>query len=205
MPQLFRGLHVLELGAGVGISGLAIARCCSPARCLLTDYSDAALRSMHHNTALLPARAAAAVSVQHLDWAALTPAAAAALQPLDCIVGADVMYDPEAVPALARTLALLMAPAPPAACGGDGAAAAAGDEDLSAPFPPGELRPGARPLVLLAYVPRDPRTRAVFRGALRSVGLGAVDVTAASLAGVELAGGALVLQLSAGDGRAGGV
>ena len=51
-PELVRGKHVVELGAGVGLTGLVIAGLCGTASVHMTDYTDATLANMEHNVAL---------------------------------------------------------------------------------------------------------------------------------------------------------
>lgn len=41
--------RIMELGAGVGLTGLVLAGCCDAARVHLTDYTDASLLNLEHN------------------------------------------------------------------------------------------------------------------------------------------------------------
>jgi len=96
------GLRVLELGSGTGIGGLAAAAV-GASKVVLTDKSEEALP-------LLKANARengfdAVVHVRRLEWGSeMEMEEVAALGPFDLIVGSDLLYTPEAVPALLQTL-----------------------------------------------------------------------------------------------------
>lgn len=51
-PELFEGKRILELGAGCGVAGLAVACCTRAASICLSDYPTETLRNTLHNTAL---------------------------------------------------------------------------------------------------------------------------------------------------------
>ncbi|CAB1101104.1 unnamed protein product [Ectocarpus sp. CCAP 1310/34] len=82
---LLRGKRVLELGAGIGMTGMAVAASCGAAEVVLTDYAPRVLANLHHNVeinrALLgagdgrsngdndkPSTTPWGVSVRFLDW-----------------------------------------------------------------------------------------------------------------------------------------
>ncbi|CAN0057212.1 unnamed protein product, partial [Ectocarpus sp. 13 AM-2016] len=82
---LLRGKRVLELGAGIGMTGMAVAASCGAAEVVLTDYAPRVLANLHHNVeinrALLgagdgrsngdhdkPSTTPSGVSVRFLDW-----------------------------------------------------------------------------------------------------------------------------------------
>lgn len=94
-----RGLAVLEVGCGVGISSLGAA--VAGAQVLATDNETAALRLLHMNARRnhLPMRAAVA------DWRAWPLRARFPL-----VIGSDVTYEPAAFPALLQVLADSLAP-----------------------------------------------------------------------------------------------
>jgi protein-lysine N-methyltransferase EEF2KMT len=48
-PDLIKDKSVLELGAGVGLTGIIISGLCEPKSVHLTDYTDATLINMEHN------------------------------------------------------------------------------------------------------------------------------------------------------------
>mmetsp|Transcript_95424 Transcript_95424/g.169406 ORF Transcript_95424/g.169406 Transcript_95424/m.169406 type:complete len:334 (-) Transcript_95424:73-1074(-) len=88
-----RGLHVLELGAGLGVVGMACAKA-GAKTVLLTDYDDDLLsacnRSIHLNAL------DSVVSTARLDWDDLvagSPTGLATEYVYDAVVGADIIYD----------------------------------------------------------------------------------------------------------------
>jgi len=48
-PSILADKHVIELGAGVGLTGLAIAAGCHPSTVFLTDYTKVCLENLAHN------------------------------------------------------------------------------------------------------------------------------------------------------------
>ena len=51
-PELIKGKRVVELGAGVGFTGILLAGLCGPKSVHMTDYTDATLRNLEHNVAV---------------------------------------------------------------------------------------------------------------------------------------------------------
>lgn len=105
----FDGLDVLELGAGTGLCGLALAQCRRIGRCTLTDVVPATLDNLQLNVAALPA-SAAPCRVAALDWC--EPEAFAASKGgggSQLLLGADLVYEPTLAAPLASTLAALLA------------------------------------------------------------------------------------------------
>ena len=47
--ELVSGCHVVELGAGVGCTGLVVAGCCNARSVHMTDYSTTCLENLEHN------------------------------------------------------------------------------------------------------------------------------------------------------------
>ena len=93
------GASVLEVGSGVGISGLGAA--VGGADVLVTDNQAPALRlaMMNARRNRIPLRAAAA------DWRAWPLQAR-----FDCVIGSDVTYEPVAFDALLQVLDLTLRP-----------------------------------------------------------------------------------------------
>jgi len=103
----FAGLEILELGAGTGLCGLALAQCCRVRRCTLTDVVPATLSNMLINVGRLPP-AAAPCRVAALDWCEPEAFLAAEERAPDLILGADLVYEPTLAAPLAATLAALL-------------------------------------------------------------------------------------------------
>jgi len=110
-----RGARVLELGSGTGLVGLAAAAA-GAAAVVLTDLPYALpllTANVQHN---VEATAGAQVHVAALDWTRPLPPLPAAVSPPTLIVAADVVWVPELIQPLVRTLAALCAagaPPPP--------------------------------------------------------------------------------------------
>lgn len=104
--------HVLELGAGTGVAGLALGRRGGPvSRVTMTDGMPAVVENLRYNAAATEALGAtpAPLAVQLLDWA--DPEAFRPSAPVDAIVGSDLVYDAAAMPQLCRLLRGLLRPA----------------------------------------------------------------------------------------------
>ena len=124
------GATVLELGAGVGLSGLVAARA-GAARVFITDAPAAVLYNARHNASEIHHWETGAVAVRRLDWhhpdASLvesrnpsdpfgwSAAELAELSRCTLILCADCIYDAAATDALLALLAPLLAALPPAA------------------------------------------------------------------------------------------
>ncbi len=104
--------RTVEIGCGLGLPGLAAAR--RGARVTFVDRVPAALAFV---------RASAATNGCVVDTVAADATTGAVRGPFDLVLAAEVLYDRSAFPALARTLAALLAP------GGRGLLADAGRID----------------------------------------------------------------------------
>jgi len=108
--------HVLELGAGTGVAGLSAARRGFPVtRVTLTDGQPAVVDNLQHNINATGKLQALAVptSASMLTWGTmdLSP-----LEPIDVVIGSDLIYDPPSVPLLASLLRRLLRPSGNANC-----------------------------------------------------------------------------------------
>lgn len=106
----FNDRRVLELGAGTGLGGLAVAKLCRPLALVLTDVDtvhDSFTRPNIHlnsnmNMNMHP------ISSQVLYWNDLDPGLA---RQFDVVFGCDLVYDPEVCPILLGAIkTLLMSP-----------------------------------------------------------------------------------------------
>eukprot|EP00315_Gephyrocapsa_oceanica_P025751 CAMPEP_0185460846 /NCGR_PEP_ID=MMETSP1365-20130426/88421_1 /TAXON_ID=38817 /ORGANISM="Gephyrocapsa oceanica, Strain RCC1303" /LENGTH=268 /DNA_ID=CAMNT_0028067479 /DNA_START=55 /DNA_END=857 /DNA_ORIENTATION=+ len=122
--------RVLELGAGPGLCGLALACCAEAERVTLTDLVPDALRRLSSSAAALAPRLSGRVSIEALDWrdnewraceAALPsppPAGAGGERRVDLVIASDVAYDPLLLRHLCDTIGAVLrvstaaAPAP---------------------------------------------------------------------------------------------
>lgn len=99
-----QGKHILEIGCGLGLAGIAAAH--AGACVTLSDYDRDALAFAEFNAAtnLSPSRASG-VRLLYLDWRDLP-----SLQPFDMIIGADVAYERSSFNALIDVLRKLLKP-----------------------------------------------------------------------------------------------
>lgn len=127
---LVRGRAVVELGSGVGVAGVAMARC-APAALVLTDRDAQTLENLRDNVRLnvdmdgdgatrvvfdaLDAPVAKrstpdealVVSVRDLDWERAPVEVLGAVN-ADFVLAADCSYDPTLIPGLVRALRALL-------------------------------------------------------------------------------------------------
>ncbi|NWY62663.1 EF2KT methyltransferase, partial [Chionis minor] len=128
---VFRDRTVLELGSGIGFTGIAICKTCSPKAYIFSDCHPRVLQQLTENIRLNgfvlepgttggirrepQGQEAEATDCQNpklvvaeLDWGSVTEKQLLDLQP-DVITAADVVYDPEIILALVGTLQKLSA------------------------------------------------------------------------------------------------
>jgi len=93
--HILRDKSILELGAGIGTTGLIVSSASIPFnRITLTDYSDDVLLNLHHNLALNAKRGTIRNSVQinPLDWEAVASGASSVPAAADVVFAADCTY-----------------------------------------------------------------------------------------------------------------
>ncbi|KAM8845619.1 protein-lysine N-methyltransferase EEF2KMT isoform 2-T2 [Spinachia spinachia] len=98
----FTGRTVLELGSGVGLTGVAICRACGPSRYVFSDCHAEVLHQLRGNVrrnGLIEPAAA----VEELDWTTATGGRVTQVG-ADVVIAADVVYDPEVVESLVKLL-----------------------------------------------------------------------------------------------------
>uniref|UniRef100_A0A6I8N442 Eukaryotic elongation factor 2 lysine methyltransferase n=1 Tax=Ornithorhynchus anatinus TaxID=9258 RepID=A0A6I8N442_ORNAN len=161
-PTVFRNRTILELGSGVGLTGLAICKTCGPEAYVFSDCHSHVLQQLQRNIGLngfleepdssipSPSPSSEALSSRRprvaaveLDWALVTPEQLNAFQP-DVVVAADVLYDPEVILCLVGVLQKL------STCRTD----------------------QSPPEVYVAYTVRNPQTCQLFQTELDKAGIG---------------------------------
>ena len=127
--QLFAGRSVLELGAGCGLLGLAVARVAKPSEVVLSDFdghfaNDSTLPLvellLENTTSNLDSGGEVKVSVWNLDWE--TPLEATCCWPVqdgnrpvvqtkkfEVIIGAELLYSTEGAALLLEAVSALLA------------------------------------------------------------------------------------------------
>jgi predicted nicotinamide N-methyase len=105
-PDLLRGKNVIEIGAGVGLTGLTIAGCCGARKVHMTDYTDECRLNLSHNIAvnqgwLRGSEGSPIVTQGYFDWSCMEISGHQAhvesltnvFDGTDVLVAADVIYD----------------------------------------------------------------------------------------------------------------
>lgn len=110
-PHIFTGRTVLELGSGVGLTGIVVCQACKPTKYVFSDCHQTVLQRLRNNVQYNgltehgnPDRS---VSVEELDWENVSDEQ---LQRIgaDVVIAADVVYDPDIISCLVRLLAKLL-------------------------------------------------------------------------------------------------
>ncbi|XP_051244606.1 protein-lysine N-methyltransferase EEF2KMT isoform X4 [Dicentrarchus labrax] len=104
--QVFSGRTVLELGSGVGLSGITICRSCSPRRFVFSDCHPRVLQTLRSNVEL-NGLTPPSVGVEEVDW---TAASEEQLERIgaDVVIAADVVYDPDVAGSLVKLLSRIL-------------------------------------------------------------------------------------------------
>jgi len=105
--RLIRGKDVAEVGAGIGIPGLLALRHANSVS--LTDHNDTVLKILNTNANLNKVdkdSTIVAASVAKVDW--YLPAPSDLIGKFDVVIGADVVYAPEAASFLFATVGRLL-------------------------------------------------------------------------------------------------
>ncbi|NWU84509.1 EF2KT methyltransferase, partial [Onychorhynchus coronatus] len=121
-PEVFRARTVLELGSGIGFTGIAICKTCQPKTYIFSDCHHCVLRQLGENICLNGFNVTRGIQtgpqgqegeakncqspnliVADLDWGSVTQEQLVGLQP-DVVIAADVVYDPEIILALVGML-----------------------------------------------------------------------------------------------------
>uniref|UniRef100_A0A670Y9E1 FAM86 N-terminal domain-containing protein n=1 Tax=Pseudonaja textilis TaxID=8673 RepID=A0A670Y9E1_PSETE len=92
--EVFRNRRILELGSGIGLTGIAICKVCHPREYIFSDHHEGVLQQLSENLQLNGLTLEAESSSHQLDWNLVSKDELAKLQ-VDVILAADVVYDPE--------------------------------------------------------------------------------------------------------------
>ncbi|KAK2832970.1 hypothetical protein Q5P01_016859 [Channa striata] len=107
--QVFTCRTVLELGSGVGLTGITICLSCSPKKFIFSDFHTTVLQKLRDNVQLngLTEQMSPAVSVEELDWTTVTEEQIQKME-VDTVIAADVVYDPDVVASLVKLLSNIL-------------------------------------------------------------------------------------------------
>ncbi|XP_049417452.1 protein-lysine N-methyltransferase EEF2KMT isoform X2 [Epinephelus fuscoguttatus] len=107
--QAFTGRTVLELGSGVGLTGITICRSCSPNRYIFSDCHHKVLQKLRDNVQLngLTEQTSPTVAVEEMDWTTVTEEQIEQIG-ADTVIAADVVYDPDVVESLVKLLSKIL-------------------------------------------------------------------------------------------------
>eukprot|EP01102_Stenamoeba_stenopodia_P019531 TRINITY_DN7409_c0_g1_i2.p1 TRINITY_DN7409_c0_g1~~TRINITY_DN7409_c0_g1_i2.p1 ORF type:complete len:395 (+),score=76.01 TRINITY_DN7409_c0_g1_i2:208-1392(+) len=114
-PELFDNKRCLELGSGVGLSGIALSLFAKPTSVVFTDYSDPVLDNIEANLLIndLCERTNLPIYVCDLDWEEVkTEEDLDRFGDVDVLIAADVVYDVSVVQHLARVIRLFLSKKP---------------------------------------------------------------------------------------------
>uniref|UniRef100_M4B848 FAM86 N-terminal domain-containing protein n=1 Tax=Hyaloperonospora arabidopsidis (strain Emoy2) TaxID=559515 RepID=M4B848_HYAAE len=100
----FRNKRVLELGAGVGFTGMVLACVCRSSRVVLTDYAPNVLQNLRYNVEINSNKFICLVEVQALDWETWQPMDCDDGEHPDILLAGDCVYDVAAFPAMVHAL-----------------------------------------------------------------------------------------------------
>nr|XP_046189902.1 protein-lysine N-methyltransferase EEF2KMT-like [Oncorhynchus gorbuscha]XP_046195690.1 protein-lysine N-methyltransferase EEF2KMT-like [Oncorhynchus gorbuscha] len=105
----FTDRTVLELGSGVGLTGIAVCRSCSPSSYVFSDCHLSVLHRLRDNVQLngLDNQNSPRVSVEHLDWEEVTEKQLREIGAAT-VIAADVVYDPDIIGCLVQLLSKIL-------------------------------------------------------------------------------------------------
>ncbi|XP_018418554.1 PREDICTED: protein-lysine N-methyltransferase EEF2KMT-like [Nanorana parkeri] len=122
--DIFRDRTILELGSGIGLTGLAICKSCFPKKYMFSDCHQKVLSKLRENIHLndfvltdeddyvnnperLKESDTVQLSVSELDWESITEKQLSHID-ADVIIAADVVYDPDIITSFTNILCKLL-------------------------------------------------------------------------------------------------
>ena len=120
--ELVTGKSVLELGSGVGFTGISLVKLGLVDSIVLSDCHGRVLDKLRHNCRVNFAAfeeeesrgclkligGSKEVKVVDIDWDTFSENDLSSIEP-ECVIAADVVYDPSIVPSLVKTIATCLA------------------------------------------------------------------------------------------------
>jgi protein-lysine N-methyltransferase EEF2KMT len=169
-PSISKNKTILELGAGLGLTGIVASRCCGASTTVLTDCAMDVLDNLRQTCSMNDMKvtegAAAAtvisknnvIKVEYLDWLNGGDAAKESIGSfVDVILAADVLYDPFVVPHFVNILESLLLQTFSPQC------IAEEEEEEEDPCSTSASPPStSSPIALVAATLRNPSTLALF-------------------------------------------
>lgn len=115
--HIFKDRHILELGSGAGLAGIAICRSCGPASYCFTDCHEAVVHQLRENIRINIPQGLSSLQTQvlQLNWSDVE-ALSLGRTKVDIIVATDVVYDIDIIDALIGTLVHLFRLYPDVVC-----------------------------------------------------------------------------------------
>lgn len=104
--HIFKNKTVLELGSGIGLTGIVLCRSCSLTKYIFSDCHQTVLQRLKDNITNCLANCDG-VSVEELDWENVSDEQLQRIQ-ANTIIAADVVYDPDIIACLVRLLSRLL-------------------------------------------------------------------------------------------------
>uniref|UniRef100_A0A8C4S8Y3 Eukaryotic elongation factor 2 lysine methyltransferase n=1 Tax=Erpetoichthys calabaricus TaxID=27687 RepID=A0A8C4S8Y3_ERPCA len=113
--DIFQGRSILELGSGMGLTGITVCKMCRPHKYIFSDCHPNVLRQLQRNLSLnnlaiqefastgASNTSGVQIMVKNLDWEVASQEHFKDLC-VDVVIASDVVYDPEIVPCLVKLL-----------------------------------------------------------------------------------------------------
>ncbi|NP_001134937.1 protein-lysine N-methyltransferase EEF2KMT [Salmo salar] len=109
--HVFTDRTVLELGSGVGLTGIAVCRSCYPSSYVFSDCHLSVLHKLRDNIQLNGLdnqnSPRVCVSVEHLEWEQVTEKQLREIG-ATTVIAADVVYDPDIIGCLVKVLSKIL-------------------------------------------------------------------------------------------------